>query len=134
MDSRYPRRNSAPVALAAQNTTQRVYIDAEQYFNVGFQVTYDAAFAGTIKAYASMQTAQPDVSAALSQSNEYIAAATARIDTAAVVSGATGYTIVAGSIGTIAASVQVDLVKWVCVEVVRTAGTFDLTVMKSNNG
>lgn len=128
------RKFSAPVAISAQAATTRTYIDVSDYVNLTFQVTYDASFAGTVRVYGSLQSAQPDVSAALSQSNEFFDLATARHDTAAIVAGATGYTVVAASVGIISADVQYNLVKWVCIEVVRTAGTYDMTYMKCNNG
>lgn len=134
-DRRYPRQGAAPVvALEAEDSTQTIYIDVEQYLNCSFMLTYDAAFDGTVRVYGSLQSAQPDVTDTLALGNEYFDLATARHDTGATVAGATGYTVTAGSAGCISADVQYQLIKWVAITVTRTAGTYDLTYMRSNNG
>lgn len=132
--SKYPRRNEAPVAIAAQAATTRTAVDVSQFANMSVQVAYDAAFAGTIKVFGSLQSAAPDVSSALSQSNEFFPLSTADFDTDTIIPGTTFYTVVAGSVGIKAFDVQTSLVKWIVIEVVRTTGTYDMTYMKSNNG
>lgn len=131
---RYPRRDVAPVATAVLSATSRVYVNVEQAQNMSVQVSYDNVFAGTIRVYGSLSSTQPDVSTSLSTSNEFFPLSTADFDTDTIIAGTTYYTVTAGAAGIKAFDVQAILAKWICIEVVRTAGTFRTTYMKSNNG
>lgn len=128
------RISSVPIAITNQSATTRTAVDVSKFANMSVQVAYDASFAGTVKVYGSLQSTEPNVSSAVSQSNEYFPLAIADFTSDSVIAGGTGYTVVAASAGIIAFDTQAILLKWVVIEVVRTAGTYDMTYMVANNG
>lgn len=133
MNGRNSRRDIAPVAITTQTAATRTYVDMSLYAISIVQLAYNATFDGTIKVYGSLQSTQPDVTVAVSQTNEFFPLALARMDTAALVPGATGIVVAPGSAGCVAFEPQADLIKWLCIEVTRTAGSYDMTYMHSNN-
>lgn len=131
------QRNSltdlTPVPSGDKSETYRVYVDVSQYANLSVQLAYDASFAGTLKVYGSLMSGQPDVTLAVSTSNMFSAIALLDMDASSVTVGSTGIVVTAGSAGAKAVDVQFNTLRWVCVEVTRSAGTFNVSYMKSSN-
>lgn len=128
------RVTSNPTTISSQSATTRTRVNVSNFANMSVQVAYDAAFDGTIKVYGSLQESAPDVSLTADQSNEYFPLAIADFTSDSIIAGGTGYTITPASAGIKAFDTQAILLKWVVIEVVCTAGTYDMTYMLANNG
>jgi len=124
----------SPSSSGTQTTTYRsAPIDVSQYANLTVQLSHDATYAGTLKVYGSLQSATPAPATANSLSNQKALLGILDLDSGAVLAGNTGVVTTAASALTRLFDVQCVAIKWLWVEVVPSAGSFDVTIMKASN-